>query len=311
MTTATNENGVALERRGVRIVDTFAEAFDMRASRVIITAKTPEWARTAVQTMTGFATSVIGCKVEAALESELSPEQTPDGRPGASALLFGFDADGLSHRLLDRIGQTILTCPTTACFDGLPDAPERVIVGGHMRHFGDKYQSSRSLDGHRYWRIPVMEGEFLIEEKFGVQKGIGGGNFLILGKDADVTLEAAEAAVAVMRKVPGVILPFPGGMVRAGSKVGAKNYKKLPASTNDAYCPTIRRRHGVTTELPEDVNSVMEIVIDGLDRKAIEDAMRVGVDAACRAGVIEITAGNYGGKLGKHHFRLHDILATA
>jgi formylmethanofuran--tetrahydromethanopterin N-formyltransferase len=311
MTTATNENGVALERRGVRIVDTFAEAFDMRASRVIVTAKTPEWARTAVQTMTGFATSVIGCKVEAALESELTPEQTPDGRPGASALLFGFDADGLSHRLLDRIGQTILTCPTTACFDGLPDAPERVIVGGHMRHFGDKYQSSRSLDGHRYWRIPVMEGEFLIEEKFGVQKGIGGGNFLILGKDADVTLEAAEAAVAVMRKVPGVILPFPGGMVRAGSKVGAKNYKKLPASTNDAYCPTIRRRHGVTTELPEDVNSVIEIVIDGLDRKAIEESMRVGIDAACRAGVVEITAGNYGGKLGKHHFRLHEILNPA
>jgi len=311
MTTATTENGIALERHGVRIVDTFAEAFDMRASRVIVTAKTPEWARTAVQTMTGFATSVIGCKVEAALESELSPEQTPDGRPGASALLFGFDADGLSHRLLDRIGQTILTCPTTACFDGLPDAPERVIVGGHMRHFGDKYQSSRSLNGHRYWRIPVMEGEFLIEEKFGVQKGIGGGNFLILGKDADVTLEAAEAAVAVMRKTPGVILPFPGGMVRAGSKVGAKNYKKLPASTNDAYCPTIRRRHGVTTELPEDVNSVIEIVIDGLDRKAIEDAMRVGIDAACREGVIEITAGNYGGKLGKHHFRLHDILKPA
>ena len=191
---------------------------------------------------------------------------------------------GSAHRLLDRLGQTILTCPTTACFDGLPDAPERVIVGGHMRHFGDKYQSSRSLDGHRYWRIPVMEGEFLIEEKFGVQKGIGGGNFLILGKDADVTLEAAEAAVDVMRKIPGVILPFPGGMVRAGSKVGAKNYKKLPASTNDAYCPTIRRRHGVKTELPEDVNSVIEIVIDGLNRGAIENAMRVGIDAACRPG---------------------------
>src|SRR6188472_2746913 len=304
----TDHASAAMELNGVRIVDTFAEAFGMRASRVIVTAKTPEWARTAVQTMTGFATSVIGCKVEAALESELSPDQTPDGRPGASALLFGCDAAGLSQRLLDRIGQTVLTCPTTACFDGLPDAPERVIVGGHMRHFGDKYQSSRSLAGHRYWRIPVMEGEFLIEEKFGVQKGIGGGNFLILGKDADVTLEAAEAAVAVMRKTPGVILPFPGGMVRAGSKVGAKNYKKLPASTNDAYCPTIRRRHGVTTELPEDVNSVIEIVIDGLDRKAIEDAMRVGIDAACREGVIEITAGNYGGKLGKHHFRLHEFL---
>jgi formylmethanofuran--tetrahydromethanopterin N-formyltransferase len=299
-----------MERRGVRIPDTFAEAFDMRAARVIVTAKTAAWARTAVQTMTGFATSVIGCKVEAALEAELPADETPDGRPGASALLFAFDAEGLAQRLLDRIGQTVLTCPTTACFDGLPEAPERVIVGGHLRHFGDKYQSSRSLDGHRYWRIPVMEGEFLIEERFGIQKGIGGGNFLILGKDADVTLAAAEAAVDVMRKIPGVILPFPGGMVRAGSKVGAKNYKKLPASTNDAYCPTIRRRQGVETQLPAEVNCVMEIVIDGLSRSAIEDAMRVGLDAACRPGIVEITAGNYGGKLGKHHFRLHDLLGV-
>src|SRR3954462_9129355 len=162
----------------------------MRASRVIVTAKTPAWARTAVQTMTGFATSVIGCKVEAALEAELPPEETPDGRPGASALLFAFDADGLSHRLLDRIGQTILTCPTTACFDGLPDAPERVVVGGQLRHFGDKFQSSKFLDGRRYWRIPVMEGEFLVQEAFGVQKAIGGGNFLILASDQHAALAA-------------------------------------------------------------------------------------------------------------------------
>ena len=304
----TDHNGRVMELNGVRIVDTFAEAFTMRAARVVVTAKTPEWARTAVQTMTGFATSVIGCKVEAGLEAELSPDETPDGRPGASALVFAFDAEGLAQRLIDRIGQTILTCPTTACFNGLPDAPEQVIVGGHLRHFGDKYQSSRALAGRRYWRIPVMEGEFLIEERFGVQKAIGGGNFLILGEDADATLVAAEAAVAAMRRVPGVILPFPGGMVRSGSKVGAKHYTKLPASTNDAYCPTIRRREGVNTELPEEVNSVMEIVIDGLDQQAIAHAMRVGVQAACRLGIVEITAGNYGGKLGKHHFHLYDIV---
>ena len=173
MTTATTEDGVALERRGVRIVDTFAEAFDMRAARVIDHRQDSlAWARTAVQTMTGFATSVIGCKVEAGSRAELGRrDRRRMAVQGVGVLLFGFDADGLAHRLLDRIGQTILTCPTTACFDGLPDAPERVIVGGHMRHFGDKYQSSRSLAGHRYWRIPVMDGEFLIEEKFGVQKG--------------------------------------------------------------------------------------------------------------------------------------------
>ena len=309
--TGTSEAGVNMERRGVRIVDTFAEAFDMRASRVIVTASTPGWARTAAQTMTGFATSVIGCKVEAGIEAELGPDETPDGRPGISILLFAFDADGMAHRLLDRIGQTILTCPTTACFDGLPNEAVQVNVGGQLRHFGDKYQASKSLDGHRYWRIPVMDGEFLIEEKFGVQKAIGGGNFLILGKDQDAALAAAEAAVEAMRKVRGVILPFPGGMVRAGSKVGAKNYKKLSASTNDAYCPTLRGRSGVKSELPDNVNAVLEIVVDGLDRAAIENSMRAGIEAACRPGIVEITAGNYGGKLGKHHFRLHALMATA
>jgi formylmethanofuran--tetrahydromethanopterin N-formyltransferase len=309
--TGNSEAGVNMERRGVRIVDTFAEAFDMRASRVVITAATPGWARTGAQTMTGFATSVIGCKVEAGIEAELQPDLTPDGRPGMSVLLFGFDADGLSHRLVERIGQTILTCPTTACFDGLPQAAERVNVGGQLRHFGDKYQASKSLAGRRYWRIPVMDGEFLIEEKFGVQKAIGGGNFLILAKTQSAALSAAEAAVDAMRKTPGVILPFPGGMVRAGSKVGAKHYKKLSASTNDAYCPTLRGRSGVETELPDNVNAVLEIVVDGLDRAAIENAMRAGIDAACAPGVVEVTAGNYGGKLGKHHFRLHALMATA
>jgi formylmethanofuran--tetrahydromethanopterin N-formyltransferase len=306
----TGESGtVARERRGVRIIDTFAEAFDMHAARVWITAHSPAWARTAAQSMTGFATSVIGCKVEAGIEADLLPQETPDGRPGASVLLFAFDADGLGKRLLERVGQTVLTCPTTACFDGLRGGSERVNVGGLLRHFGDRYQSSKRLDGHRYWRIPVMEGEFLVEETFGVQKAIGGGNFLILAEDPDAALAAAEAAVAVMRTVRGVVLPFPGGIVRSGSKVGAKHYKKMIASTNDAYCPTLRGRSGVTSELPEGVNSVLEIVANGLDRAALETALRVGIDAACRPGVVEITAGNYGGKLGKHHFRLHALLS--
>jgi formylmethanofuran--tetrahydromethanopterin N-formyltransferase len=305
----TGEGGVGRERRGVRIVDTFAEAFDMRAARVLITARSPGWARTAAQTMTGFATSVIGCKVEAGIEADLLPEETPDGRPGVSVLVFGFDVEGLGGRLVDRVGQTVLTCPTTACFDGLPQAADRVVVGGQLRHFGDRFQSSKFLDGQRYWRIPVMEGEFLVQETFGVQKAIGGGNFLILARDQDAALAAAEAAVEAMRRVRGVVLPFPGGIVRAGSKVGAKRYQKMIASTNDAYCPTLRGRVGVTSELPEGVNSVLEIVVDGLDRPAIENALRAGIQAACRPGVVEISAGNYGGKLGKHHFRLHALRA--
>jgi formylmethanofuran--tetrahydromethanopterin N-formyltransferase len=258
--------------------------------------------------MAGFATSVIGCKVEAGIEAELLPDETSDGRPGISVLLFAFNAEGLASRLVDRVGQTVLTCPTTACFDGLPDARERVTVGGVLRHFGDRLQSSKFLDGRRFWRIPVMEGEFLVEEAFGVQDAIGGGNFLILGSDPGAVLAAAEAAVEAMREVRGAILPFPGGIVRSGSKVGAKRYKNMVASTNEAYCPTVRGRVGVASALPDGVNSALEIVVDGLDRPAIERALGVGIKAACRPGVIEISAGNYGGRLGKHHFGLHELL---
>jgi formylmethanofuran--tetrahydromethanopterin N-formyltransferase len=298
----------SVERNGVRILDTFAEAFTMRAARVVITAASPAWARTAAQSLTGFATSVIGCKVEAGIEAELVSDSTPDLRPGISVLLFGFDAEGLQRQLIDRVGQTVLTCPTTACFDGLLDAPDRVVVGGQLRHFGDKFQSSKFMNGQRYWRIPVMEGEFLVQESFGVQKAIGGGNMLILAEHQAAALAAAEAAVAAMR-VPGVILPFPGGIVRAGSKVGARKYKNMIASTNDAYCPTLRGRSGVETQVPKTANSVLEIVVDGLDRPSVEGSLRAGLAAACRPGVVEISAGNYGGKLGKHHFHLHQLLS--
>ena len=295
-----------MEIRGVAIDDTFAEAFGMRGARVVITASTPQWARTAALSMTGFATSVIGCKVEAGIERELSADETPDGRPGVSVLLFTMDSASLVKRLIERIGQTVLTCPTTACFDGLPDAPERVGVGGPLRTFGDGFQSSKVIEGVRYWRIPVMEGEFLVQEEFGKVRGVGGGNFLMLAESEEAALEAAESAVEAMRGSPGVILPFPGGIVRSGSKVGSKRYKGMIATTNDAFSPTLR---AITdTELSAGVNSVFEIALDGLDAKSISDAMRKGIDAACRPGVVRITAGNYGGKLGPHHFHLHQIM---
>ena len=297
-----------VERNGVSIRDTFAEAFGMRAARVVVTARSRAWAKTAALSMTGFATSVIGCKVEGGIEAEWEPAETPDARPGTSVLLFAFDLDGISKRVVERVGQAVLTCPTTACFDGLPEAGERAALGSVLRHFGDRYQSSKFLGGRRYWRIPVMEGEFLVEESVGVQKAIGGGNFLILAEHQDAALMAAEAAVEAMRRVRGVILPFPGGVVRSGSKVGSRHYKNMIASTNDAYCPTLRGQIGVTSELPEKVNSVLEIVVNGLDRGAVEQALRVGIEAACRPGIVEISAGNYGGKLGKHHFSLHELL---
>jgi formylmethanofuran--tetrahydromethanopterin N-formyltransferase len=292
---------------GVTIADTFAEAFTMRVARLVITGRNPKWAREAAVKLTGFATSVIGCKCEAGIERELSGGETPDGRPGVSVLFLTQDKASLPEQLIVRLGQTVLTCPTTACFDGLPDVPDRLTVGKALRVFGDGFQASKVIGGKRYWRIPVMEGEFLIAETFGMQKGVGGGNFLILATDADAALDAAEAAVQAMTHLPGVILPFPGGVVRSGSKVGSRRYARMIATTNDAFSPTLR---AITpSQLPEGVNSVLEIVLDGTDAAAIEAAMRVGIRAACRPGVQTITAGNYGGKLGPHHFHLRKILA--
>lgn len=292
--------------RGVFIEDTFAEAFTMRVARIVVTARSPRWAREAALKLTGFATSVIGCKVEAGIELELPPDDTPDGRPGISILLMTMSKDDLGKRLIERVGQTVLTCPTTACYDGLPQAADRVGVGSALRFFGDGFQSSKVVAGERFWRIPVMEGEFLVQEKFGMLKGVGGGNFLILARTPDAALAAAEAAADSMSAQPGVILPFPGGVVRSGSKVGSRRSKTMIASTNDAFCPTLR---AVTqSALPEDVNSVLEIVVNGTDPAAITTAMRSGIDAACRDGVVAISAGNYGGKLGPHHFHLRRIM---
>jgi formylmethanofuran--tetrahydromethanopterin N-formyltransferase len=293
--------------RGVLIEDTFAEAFTMRVARVIITARSYRWVRAAALKLTGFATSVIGCKVEAGIERELPAKETPDGRPGISVLVMTMGKDDLAKRLVERVGQTVLTCPSTACFDGLPGAPDRVGVGSALRFFGDGFQVSKVLAGERFWRIPVMEGEFLVQEKFGMVKGVGGGNFLILAKSEDAALEAAEAAADSMASRPGIVLPFPGGVVRSGSKVGSRRIKSMIASTNDAFCPTLR---AVTVSaLPEGVNSVLEIVVNGVDTNSIASAMRTGIDAACRDGVVSISAGNYGGKLGPHHFYLRKIMS--
>lgn len=293
----------------VSIDDTFAEAFPMTACRLLVTAATPEWARVAGYTSTGYATSVIGCDAEAGIERELSPDETPDGRPGVSLLFFGFSRDALQQALINRVGQCILTCPTTACYNGLPIVKEKSIrIGGNLRFFGDTFQISKHLDDCRYWRLPVMDGEFICEDIFGTVKGVAGGNFLILGRTQQVALAAAEAAIRAIQAVPGVIAPFPGGVVRSGSKVGSR-YKKLRASTNDEFCPTLRGV--VKSELSAEVGAVYEIVIDGVDLASVEEATRVGVQAACRPGIVRIAAGNYGGKLGPYHIRLRELLATA
>jgi len=293
---------------GIPIEDTFAEAFPMTAARLVVTAETPDWAQTAGRAATGYAASVIGCDAEAGIERALGADETPDGRPGVSLLLFAFSRDALQKAVVNRVGQCVLTCATTACYNGLPLIKDKTIrVGGNLRFFGDGFQFSKKLEGRRYWRLPVMDGEFTCEDVFGTVKGVAGGNFLIVGESQAAALAAAEAAVAAVQRVGDVILPFPGGIVRSGSKVGSR-YKKLRASTNDAYCPTLRGL--VSSALPPQANAVYEIVIDGLSLSAVEDATRAGVRAACRAGVVGITAGNYGGNLGPFHLHLHKLLSS-
>jgi formylmethanofuran--tetrahydromethanopterin N-formyltransferase len=299
---------VSLQKNGVEIVDTFAEAFPITGARLLITAISSEWARIAATVMTGNATSVIACDIEAAIEREVSPDETPDGRPGVAVLAFAFSRDALGKALAGRVGQSVLTCPTTGCYNGIDGVPKdkQISVGGQLRFFGDTYQSSKKLAGRRLWRVPVMDGEFVCEDKFGTVKGVAGGNLLICGLDQSVALSAAEHAARAIRALPDVILPFPGGIVRSGSKVGSK-YKKLKASTNDAYCPTLRGV--VKTELTPDVGAVYEIVIDGLSADAVRAAMRAGLHATCQTpGVVRVTAGNYGGKLGPFHFHLRELL---
>lgn len=293
---------------GVQIDDTFAEAFPMKGTRVIITAQNLKWAYHAAQAMTGFATSVIACGCEAGIERELDPAETPDGRPGLAVMIFAMGGKSLAKQLETRAGQCVLTSPTSALFAGITEG-DPIALGKNLRFFGDGFQISKKIGGRRYWRVPVMDGEFLCDETTGMVPAVGGGNFLVLAESQPQALAACEAAIDAMRTVPNVIMPFPGGVVRSGSKVGSK-YKALNASTNDAFCPTLKGQ--TDTRLSSEIESVMEIVIDGLSEHDIKRAMRAGVGAACRlgarGGIRRISAGNYGGKLGPFLFHLHEIM---
>jgi formylmethanofuran--tetrahydromethanopterin N-formyltransferase len=299
---------------GVEIDDTFAEAFAMKATRLVITARDIVWARHAAVSATGLATSVIACGCEAGIERELGEDETPDGRPGVAILLFAMSGKELVKQVERRVGQCVMTCPTTAVFAGLPaSAGEGVALGRNLRFFGDGWQISKVLQETRYWRVPVMDGEFVAQESTPVVKGVGGGNLLLLADDTDAALAGATAAVAAMRRVAGAIMPFPGGVVRSGSKVGSK-YAGLIASTNDAFCPSLASLVP-RGELGDGVRCVLEIVIDGLAEADVANAMRAGIAAiverGASAGVRRISAGNYGGKLGPFHFHLRALAPAA
>jgi formylmethanofuran--tetrahydromethanopterin N-formyltransferase len=282
--------------------------FPLWTGRVLITAENEKWALTAANVTTGFATSVIMAPAEAAIERPVSADQTPDKRPGALVQIYNRDRFELKHQLMERIGQCIMTCPTTSAYNGLTTAKRKLNVGRSLRYFGDGFQKKTMVNGRRCWKIPVMEGNFIVEDGFGAMEGVAGGNFMIFAENQTAGLEAAEAAADAIRdQAPDVIMPFPGGICRAGSKAGSLKYK-MKASTNHPYCPTLRAIVPDSV-VPENVNSVYEIVINGLTLDAVKNAMKQGVTAAASThGVVKISAGNYGGKLGPYKAFLKEVV---
>jgi formylmethanofuran--tetrahydromethanopterin N-formyltransferase len=297
-----------VQLEGTTIVDTFAEAFRLRCARLIVTAHDAHWLQVACEAACGYGTSVIGCDAEMGVESVLEEAASPDGRPAASLLAFGFAAESLAKAVANRTAQCLLTCPTVNVFDGMPEAEDRAPLGKHVRFFGDGFEKTKLFDGHRIWRVPVMDGEFLVDETIGITKSVGGGNIILQSDSLDAALTAARRAVEAIAAVPGTITPFPGGVVRSGSKVGSR-YAALRASTNDAFCPSLVGR--TASELVRGAVAALEIVIDGVDEAAVAAGMLAGIHAAAGDGTLAIAAGNYGGKLGKFHFHLHQLLSAS
>jgi formylmethanofuran--tetrahydromethanopterin N-formyltransferase len=293
----------------LKIQDTFAEMFPLWAGRVLITAQNEKWAQIAASLTTGFATSVIAASAEAAIERTVPADQTPDKRPGILIQIYNRDRFELKHQLMERIGQCTMTCPTTAAFNGLTG--KRVLrVGSSLRYFGDGFQKKTMAGGRKCWKIPVMEGNFIVEDGFGAMDAVGGGNFMIFAETQEIGLKAAEAAAdAIRAKAPDVIMQFPGGICRAGSKAGSLKYK-MKASTNHPYCPTLKTLI-TDSVVPDGVTSVYEIVMNGLTLDAVKNGMKQGVTAAaCVPGVVKISSGNYGGKLGPFKAFLKDAIGA-
>ena len=296
-----------MEINGVEIEDNFAEAFGIKVSRILITAATKKLALVAATEATGYGTSVIGCPAEAGIDGYVPPQETPDGRPGYIIMICNMNKDKLDHELLERVGMCVLTAATTAVFDWMDEPDEKLKTGQKLKFFGDGYEQTLDIQGRKIHSIPLMSGDFLVEAELGIRAGVAGGNFFILAENQPAGLLAADAAVDAIEAVAGAITPFPGGVVASGSKVGSNKYKFLGASTNEKMCVTLKDEvEGC--EIPENVNGVYEIVIDGVDEEAVKAAMKAGIEAAVKiSGVIQISAGNFGGNLGKYQIKLHEL----
>ncbi len=297
-----------MEINGVEIEDTFAEAFGMHMNRTIITAFDEDWARTTALEATGFGTSIIMCPVEAGIECVLDANETPDGRPGVRVIFAAAKKEVLEEQLLARISQCVLTSPTACAFDDTPDPRGSYSIGKQISLFGDGHQIKKGpIDGRVLWLIPRMSGTFVVQNEFGRTKGVAGGNIIYFCENLESGMTSGKAAVRAIEEVEGAYTPFPGGLVGSGSKPSSK-YKGLLASTNERYCPTIRAAIP-DTHVPEGCEFVMEIVVNGLNEEAVAAAMKTAIDTVCtHEGVLKVSAGNFGGKLGKYKIGLHDLL---
>ena len=296
-----------MEINGVEIKDNYAEAFGIKVTRILITAATKNLAKVAATEATGYGTSVIGCPAEAGIDCYMPPTETPDGRPGYVIMICNGSKKKLDHELLERIGMCVLTAPTTAAFNLLDDEDDILKTGFKLKFFGDGYEETLEIDGRKMHAIPIMSGDFLVEDKFGYKDGVAGGNFFIIANSKMSGLVAAEVAVDAISAVPNVITPFPGGMVASGSKVGCNSYDFLDASTNEKMCISLKEK-GLESNIREDAHGVFEIVIDGADEESVRAAMKAGIEAACTVdGVLEIDAGNFGGNLGAYKINLQDL----
>ena len=301
------------ESAGCEVEDTYAEAFRSIFAEVLVTCRDRTWLDHCLNAVTGHASSTIFCDCEAALDRYVGPGDdesfvTPDGRPGAVIQFhvprFKKDREtALERTLLTRISQNVLTCPTAACFN-LLDTDPYFKLGRKIAFFGDGFQRREVRFGRKVWVLPILGGEFVLDRRFGFRDGIMGGNLWFLAESVDAAIEATERGVRAVQQVPGVIMPFPGGIAASGSKAGSR-YPFLIASTYQQYCPTLRNAPGVETLLPPRVNSIMEIVMNGRDLETLSIATQAAIAAArTTPGLVKISAGNYGGRLGKSFIHL-------
>ncbi len=301
------------------IEDTYAEAFRSLYVEFLITARDRRWVEHAVHATVGNASSTIMCDCEAGVDRYVGPGgdesfATPDGRPGAIVQLhvprfLKNRVRALERAALVRISQNVLTCPTTACFNMI-DGDDFFRMGRKVAYFGDGFQRRTERFGRKMWWVPTLGGEFLLDRRLGYRDGLMGGNLWFFGDSIDAALHAAEAGVEAVRASEGVITTFPGGVAGSGSKAGSR-YPFSIASTYEKYCPLLRKVPEAHTELPEGVESVMEIIMNGRDQQAIERATQAAIEATRRTpGLLRISAGNYGGRLGKNRIYLQPLVSS-